>query len=44
MYLNTVGNNERGTERYERMVNMVWSRKMTGDHPDPVPWMMPCSG
>lgn len=35
MYLNTVGNNERGTERYERMVNMVWSRKMTGDHPDP---------
>lgn len=35
MYLNTVGNNERGMERYERMVNMVWSRKMTGDHPDP---------
>lgn len=23
MYLNTVGNNERGMERYERMVNMV---------------------
>ena len=35
MYLNTVGNNERGMERYERMVNMVWSRKMTRDHPDP---------
>ena len=35
MYLNTVGNNERGMERYERMVNMVWSRKMTDDHPDP---------
>jgi len=25
MYLNTVGNNERDMERYERMVNMVWS-------------------
>lgn len=35
MYLNTVGNNERGMERYERMINMVWSRKMTGEHPDP---------
>lgn len=23
------------TKGYERMVNMVWSRKMTGDHPDP---------
>lgn len=34
MYLNTVGNDERGMERYERMVNMVWSRKMTGPHPD----------
>ena len=35
MYLNTVGNDERGTERYENMVNMVWSRKMTGPNPDP---------
>lgn len=35
MYLNTVGNDERGMERYERMVNMVWSRKMTGPNPDP---------
>ena len=35
MYLNTVGNDERGMERYERMVNMVWSRKMTGPHPNP---------
>lgn len=34
MYLNTVGNDERGMERYERMVNMVWSRKMTGPDPD----------
>ena len=35
MYLNTVGNDERGMERYENMVNMVWSRKMTGPNPDP---------
>ena len=35
MYLNTVGNDERGMQRYERMVNMAWSRHMTGDHPDP---------
>lgn len=34
MYLNTVGNNERGMERYDNMINMVWSRKMTGPHPD----------
>ena len=34
MYLNTVGNDERGMERYENMVNMVWSRKMTGPNPD----------
>lgn len=34
MYLNTVGNDERGMERYENMVNMVWSRKMTGPTPD----------
>lgn len=33
-YLKTVGNDERGMERYERMVNMVWSRKMTGPNPD----------
>lgn len=31
MYLKTVGNDERGMERYERM---VWSRKMTGPNPD----------
>ena len=35
MYLNTVGNDERGMQRYERMVNMAWSRHMTGEHPDP---------
>ena len=35
MYLNTVGNDERGMERYENMVNMVWSRKMTGPNSDP---------
>ena len=34
MYLNTVGNDERGMKRYENMVNMVWSRKMTGPNPD----------
>ena len=34
MYLNTVGNDARGMERYENMVNMVWSRKMTGPNPD----------
>lgn len=34
MYLDTVGNDERGTLQYERMVNMVWSRKMTGPEPD----------
>lgn len=34
MYLNTVGNDECGMERYENMVNMVWSRKMTGPNPD----------
>ena len=30
MYLNTVGNNERGMERYERMVNIVGSRYRHG--------------
>lgn len=35
MYLDTVGNDERGMERYENMVNMVWGRKMTGPSPDP---------
>ncbi len=34
MYLDTVGNDEQGAIRYERMVNMVWSRKMTGPAPD----------
>ena len=34
MYLKTVGNDERGMERYEHAVNMVWSRKMTGPNPD----------
>lgn len=34
MYLNTVGNDARGMERYENMINMVWSRKMTGPNPD----------
>lgn len=35
MYLKTVGNDERGMERYDHMINMVWSRKMTGPNPDP---------
>lgn len=30
MYLNTVGHDELGMKRYERMVNTVWSRRMTG--------------
>lgn len=35
MYLDTVGNDEHGAARYEHMVNQVWGRKMTGEHPDP---------
>lgn len=35
MYLKTVGNDERGIERYDRMINLVWGRKMTGPDPDP---------
>ena len=41
MYLNTVGNMmKRGTERYERMVNIVSSRKMTGMDQRPRPGPM----